>query len=127
VSGGFTVFAEPVAAALGFDAVSANRLEFEGPQGGRTLTGRVIEPVLDRQDKLDRLVEQSARRRIALAETLAVGDGANDVPMLLAAGLGVAFHAKPAVRQAVRVRVDHAGLDALLYAQGYAKTEFVQA
>jgi phosphoserine phosphatase len=125
VSGGFTLFADRVAATLGFDLVSANVLEFSGPPGAQTLTGKVVPPIRDRADKLNKLTEQAGRHRIALSETIAVGDGANDVPMLLAAGLGVAFHAKPAVKQAVRARVDHAGLAALLYAQGYRAAEFV--
>ena len=118
VSGGFTLFAEPVAATLGFDRVYANALEFAGPEGSRALTGDVVPPVRDRDDKLARLVEQAGRHHIPVAETLAVGDGANDVPMLLAAGLGVAFHAKPTVRAQARARIDHCGLEALLYAQG---------
>jgi phosphoserine phosphatase len=125
VSGGFTLFADRVAATLGFDLVSANVLEFSGAPGQRVLTGKVVPPVRDRADKLDKLTEQAGRHRIPLTETIAVGDGANDVPMLLAAGLGVAFHAKPAVKQAVRARVDHAGLAALLYAQGYRATDFI--
>jgi phosphoserine phosphatase len=125
VSGGFTLFADQVAATLGFDLVSANVLEFSGRPGNRVLTGEVVPPIRDRNDKLQRLLEQAGRHRIPLTETIAVGDGANDVPMLLAAGLGVAFHAKPAVKEAVRARIDHAGLAALLYAQGYAAGEFV--
>ena len=125
VSGGFTLFADRVAATLGFDLVSANVLEFSGKPGERVLTGKVVPPIRDRADKLDKLTEQAGRHRIPLTETIAVGDGANDVPMLLAAGLGVAFHAKPAVKQAVRARVDHAGLAALLYAQGYHAAEFI--
>jgi phosphoserine phosphatase len=126
VSGGFTLFADQVAATLGFDFVSANVLEFSGAPGRRTLTGKVVPPIRDRADKLDRLTGQAGRHRIPLIETIAVGDGANDVPMLLAAGLGVAFHAKPAVKQAVRARVEHAGLAALLYAQGYSASDFVE-
>ena len=125
VSGGFTLFADQVAAALGFDFVSANVLEFSGTPGKRTLTGKVVPPIRDRADKLDQLTVQAGRHRIPLIETIAVGDGANDVPMLLAAGLGVAFHAKPAVKQAVRARVEHSGLAALVYAQGYSAGEFV--
>jgi len=125
VSGGFTLFADQVAATLGFDFVSANVLEFSGTPGQRVLTGKVVPPIRDRADKLDRLTEQAGRHRIALTETIAVGDGANDVPMLQAAGLGVAFHAKPAVKEVVRARVEHAGLAALLYAQGYAASDFV--
>jgi phosphoserine phosphatase len=125
VSGGFTLFADRVAAALGFDFVSANVLEFAGPPGERVLTGKVVPPIRDRADKLEQLTTQSGRYRIPLTETIAVGDGANDVPMLLAAGLGVAFHAKPAVKQAVRARVDHAGLAALLYSQGYRSADII--
>jgi phosphoserine phosphatase len=123
VSGGFTIFADRVAAALGFDMVSANVLEFAGPPGARALTGQVTPPIRDRNDKLEQLTLQAALHHIPLTETIAVGDGANDVPMLLAAGLGVAFHAKPAVRKAARARIDHAGLTALLYAQGYRAEE----
>jgi phosphoserine phosphatase len=90
------------------------------------LTGKVIPPIRDRTDKLERLTEQASRYRIPLGETIAVGDGANDVPMLQAAGLGVAFHAKPAVKETVRARVDHAGLAALLYAQGYKAEAFIR-
>jgi phosphoserine phosphatase len=125
VSGGFTIFAERVAATLGFDVVRANVLEFAGQSGQRVLTGKVIPPVRDRSDKLEQLMQQAGQHRIPLVETIAVGDGANDVPMLQAAGLGVAFHAKPSVRQAVRARVDHAGLLALLFAQGYRLSEIV--
>lgn len=125
VSGGFTIFAEKVASVLGFDMVCANVLEFAGPPGQRTLTGDVIPPVRGQEDKLARLVEQAARHHIPLARTLAVGDGANDVPMLQAAGLGVAFHAKPAVKAAVRARIDHGGLTGLLYAQGYRAEEII--
>ena len=125
VSGGFTIFAERVAQVLGFDAIYANVLEWSGDGAERKLTGRVVPPVRDRDDKLRQLVAEAGRLQIPLAETLAVGDGANDVPMLKAAGLGVAFHAKPAVKATVRARVDHAGLEALLYAQGYRKDQFV--
>jgi len=125
VSGGFTIFAERVGATLGFDIVRANVLEFSGPAGQRVLTGKVVPPVRDRSDKLEQLMQHAGSYRIPLVETIAVGDGANDVPMLQAAGLGVAFHAKPSVRQAVRARVDHAGLLALLFAQGYRLSEIV--
>jgi phosphoserine phosphatase len=125
VSGGFTIFANRVAAELGFDLVSANVLEFSGPEGDRVLSGTVAEPVRDRNDKLEKLMDQAGQNHIPLAETIAVGDGANDIPMLLAAGLGVAFHAKPSVKQAAGARVDHAGLTALLYAQGYRAADIV--
>ena len=127
VSGGFTIFAEQVASQLGFDLVRANVLEFTGPPSARILAGTVAPPIRDRDDKLEQLRRQSARYHIPLAATLAVGDGANDIPMLLAAGLGVAFRAKPTVRATARAHVDHAGLEALLFAQGYRADEIVRA
>lgn len=120
ISGGFTLFAEPVGARLGFDEVQANRLEV---RDGR-LTGRVLEPILGRDAKLRALEERRRALGLSPGQTLAVGDGANDLAMLGAAGLGVAFRAKPAVAAGARVRVDRAGLDALLYLQGYARADF---
>ncbi|MCY3981555.1 MAG: phosphoserine phosphatase SerB, partial [Alphaproteobacteria bacterium] len=121
VSGGFTLFADPVAAALGFGGVQAALLEV---RDGR-LTGRVREPVLGPDAK--RRALEDRRRALGLTpdDTLAVGDGANDLAMLSAAGLGVAFRAKPAAAAQARVRVDRAGLTALLYLQGYSQAEFV--
>ncbi|MYE59736.1 MAG: phosphoserine phosphatase SerB, partial [Alphaproteobacteria bacterium] len=120
VSGGFTLFAEPVGAWLGFHEVRANRLEV---RDGR-LTGRVLEPVLGQDAKRRALEERRNARGLAPGETLAVGDGANDLAMLAAAGLGVAFRARPAVAAEARIRVDRAGLAALLYLQGYMRAEF---
>jgi phosphoserine phosphatase len=121
VSGGFSVFAEPVAAALGFDRVVANRLNIiDG-----WIAGTVQTPIIDRDAKRDVLAAFAAQQDIPLAATLAVGDGANDLPMLLAAGLGVAFHAKPSVAATARWRIEHADLTALLYAQGYRAAEIV--
>lgn len=114
VSGGFTHFTAFVAEYCGFDENRANRLIIENG----TLTGRIEEPALGRDAKVAAINELAARQGITLAECLAVGDGANDIGMLEAAGLGVAFHAKPAVREAADVRIDHAGLDALLWLQG---------
>lgn len=121
VTGGFTVFAEPIAAQLGFDRVVANRLETAGDR----LTGRVIPPIVTGETKRITLLRLARELGIAPAATLAVGDGANDLPMLNAAGLGIAYHAKPAVAAAIRTRLNHAGLTGLLYAQGYYKTDFV--
>jgi phosphoserine phosphatase len=121
VSGGFTVFAEPIAARLGFDRVVANRLDVaEG-----WIAGTVAEPIVTRDTKRDALLALAEECGVPPAATLAVGDGANDLPMLQAAGLGVAFHAKPTVAAASRWRIDHADLTALLYAQGYRREEIV--
>ncbi len=123
VSGGFRVFSGPIRDALGFDLDVANALEVKDGQ----LTGRLVPPVLGREAKLATLESLAAEMGIALAATLAVGDGANDLPMLKAAGLGVAFRGRPAVRAAARWRIDHADLTALLYAQGYRAAEIVEA
>ena len=123
VSGGFTVFAEAVAAELGFDTVIANRLDIVD---GR-IAGTVAAPIVTGETKLDTLLRLARELGVPLSATLSVGDGANDVPMLKAAGLGVAFHAKPAVAAAARWRVDHADLTALLYAQGYRGDDVAQA
>ena len=119
VSGGFTVFAEQVAAELGFDKVVANRLDIAGGK----LAGTVSPPIVTGATKRDTLVALAEELGIGLDATLAVGDGANDLPMLQAAGLGIAFRAKPALAAAARWRVDHADLTALLYAQGYRQEE----
>jgi phosphoserine phosphatase len=119
VSGGFTVFADRVAAELGFDRVVANRLEIAGGK----LAGTVCPPIVTGATKRDTLVALAGEFDLALDETMAVGDGANDLPMLGTAGLGIAFHAKPAVAAASRWRVDYADLTALLYAQGYREHE----
>ncbi len=120
VSGGFTFFTRRVAEALGFHAEEANRLEItEGK-----LTGRVIAPILDKQSKLTALQQTAAVQGCATEAVLALGDGANDLPMLLAAGLGVAYHAKPAVQQAAQHRINHTDLRALLYAQAIPKSEW---
>lgn len=119
VSGGFDFFTSRVREELGFDADFSNQLEIENGQ----LTGRVIPPVLDRHAKLQTLMQTCMNRNIPTMETLAVGDGANDVPMLVAAGLGVAYHAKPLVRQSTSARINCADLTALLYVQGYRKEQ----
>jgi phosphoserine phosphatase len=123
VTGGFTAFMAPLAATIGFDEYHANTLLTDA--AGR-LTGEVAEPVLGRDAKRDTLLALQQRLRLRRDETLAVGDGANDVPMIEAAGLGVAFHGKPALRDAAHVRIDHGDLTALLYAQGYRRAEFVE-
>lgn len=121
VSGGLTFFTARVAALAGFDAHFANTLLDDGT----ALTGSVAEPILDRDAKLNTLRAFAAEHGLDASETLAVGDGANDLAMLSAAGLGVAFHAKPVLAAAARARVDHGSLRALLFAQGYRAAEFV--
>jgi phosphoserine phosphatase len=121
VSGGFVQFTSAIAARLGLDEHRANQLVV---RDGR-LTGEVAEPIIGRDAKLATLRELTARHGLRQGETLAVGDGANDLAMLGAAGLGVAYRAKPAVAAAAHARVDHADLTALLYAQGFRKEEFV--
>ena len=122
VSGGFTVFTGPIAATLGFNENRANiLLEKDGH-----LTGAVAEPILGKQAKVDALVDITTRLGISTADALAVGDGANDLGMLHLAGAGVALHAKPMVSAQVKIRIDHADLTALLYIQGYRKTDFVR-
>jgi phosphoserine phosphatase len=122
VSGGFTHFTKLVAATLGFDFDAANVLEHDG----MALAGTVRPPILGKEAKLATLRHLSSSRGIASADTVSVGDGANDLPMLKEAGLGVAFHAKPAVAAEVGARIDHGDLTALLYLQGYRRTEFVE-
>ncbi|WP_366555009.1 phosphoserine phosphatase SerB [Aquibaculum sediminis] len=121
VSGGFTCFAEPIAERLGFEVVRANRLEVSE---GR-LSGRVVPPILGREAKLETLQELCRERGITPAEAAAVGDGANDLAMLEAAGLGVAYRGKPLVRERARFRLDHADLTGLLFLQGYRREEIV--
>jgi len=121
VSGGFRVFTSLVRDRLGFDCDVANELLVAE---GR-LAGRVGTPIVTRETKLASLTQFAAERGLGLASTLAVGDGANDLPMLDAAGLGIAYRAKPAVAARARNRIDHADLTALLYAQGYAAAEII--
>ncbi|HEX8450206.1 MAG TPA: phosphoserine phosphatase SerB [Allosphingosinicella sp.] len=120
VSGGFTRFADPVGAEIGFDRVVANRL---GVESGR-LDGRVEGPVLGADGKRSALLDAAAELGIRTDEALAVGDGANDVPMLREAGLGIAYHAKPAAVAAADASLLHNDLTALLYAQGWARSEW---
>jgi len=122
VSGGFTYFTAMVRKALGFDTESANTLKHDG----RTLAGAVELPILGKAAKLAALDRLCVECGLQIGEALTVGDGANDLPMLKAAGLGVAFHAKPVVATEVSARIDHGDLTALLYLQGYRRSEFVE-
>ena len=122
VSGGFLSFAEPVGKLIGFDKVRANRLVFEGTQ----LSGRVEDPIVDAQAKLDSLVEAREELGLRPEQVMAIGDGANDRMMIEEAGLGVSFRGKPALAEVADARIDHHGLDALLWAQGIRKKEWVR-
>ncbi len=122
MSGGFTVFTGPISILLGFDEHRSNTL---GTRDG-VLDGTVVPPILGQEAKKAALFELSARFGLGEEQSIAVGDGANDLAMLGAAGLGVAAHAKPAVAAAADVRIDHADLTALLYLQGYARADFVE-
>lgn len=122
VSGGFTLFADYFAKRIGFDEAIANVLEFDGER----LTGTVTKPIVDKDTKKKRLLDLVNERNLNASQTLAVGDGANDLDMLGVAGFGVALHAKPAVAAAAGIRIDHGDLTALLYLQGYAEDDFVR-
>ncbi|MGV1893621.1 phosphoserine phosphatase SerB [Agrobacterium vitis] len=123
VSGGFTVFTSKIAATLGFDENRANiLLEQDG-----LLTGEVAEPILGKQAKVDALQDIVSRLGVSPEDAIAVGDGANDLGMLGVAGSGVALHAKPTVAAQAKIRIDHGDLTALLYLQGYRKTDFMTA
>ena len=122
VSGGFRQFTRAVRERIGADEDRANTLIIEGGK----LTGKVIEPILGQDAKLGALKEIAAAMGLTLDDTLAVGDGANDLPMIQAAGLGVAYRAKAKVAANAQARIDHADLTALLYAQGFARKDFVE-
>lgn len=123
VSGGFTAFADRVGEAIGFAKVVANELLIDGDR----LAGTVAKPIVDSDTKLQTLRAEAAARGIGLESCLAVGDGANDIPMIEAAGLGVAYHAKPRTEAAADAAVRHGDLTALLYAQGIPRREWVEA
>jgi phosphoserine phosphatase len=123
VSGGFRQFTRAVRERIGADEDRANTLAIRGGK----LTGEVIEPILGHDAKLGALKEIAAAKGLMLAETLAVGDGANDLAMLKAAGLGVAYRAKPKVAAGAGARIDHADLTALLHAQGIPRNEFAES
>ena len=120
VSGGFSYFTGRVAAMTGFDSDQANRLDIAKGK----LTGRVGEPILGQNAKLEALRSFREARGLDAAETMAVGDGANDLAMIREAGLGVAYRAKPRVAAEARIRIDHGDLTALLYLQGYRRATF---
>jgi phosphoserine phosphatase len=120
VSGGFLSFAEPIASAVGFDRVRANRLVFAGGK----LSGDVGDPIVDAMAKRDALVEAREQLGLARQDVLAVGDGANDNLMIEEAGLGIAYLAKPALAEAADAEIKHHGLDALLWVQGVRRRDW---
>ncbi|MFM9938089.1 MAG: phosphoserine phosphatase SerB [Hyphomicrobiaceae bacterium] len=122
VSGGFTFFTSRVAADVGFDENRANTLALEQ----RKLTGHVVGPILGREAKLAALQELTQTKGLAPAQTLAVGDGANDLAMISRAGLGVAYRAKPVVAAEAHAAITHGDLTALLYLQGYRRQEIIK-
>jgi phosphoserine phosphatase len=122
VSGGFTFFADFFGKRIGFHEAIANVLEFDGDQ----LTGTVTKPIVDKSTKRERLTALAAERNVPLSQTIAVGDGANDLDMIKIAGFGVALHAKPAVAAEAGFRIDHGDLTALLYLQGYSDEDIIR-
>ena len=121
VSGGFTYFTSRVAEAAGFHAERANTLLDDGV----ALTGGVVEPLLGRTAKLEALESEAQKIRATPADVLAIGDGANDLDMIKAAGLGIAYRAKPLVAAEADARIDHTSLETALFFQGYRRGEFV--
>jgi phosphoserine phosphatase len=121
VSGGFTVFADRVAREIGFRHAISNTLDIAE---GR-LSGTVARPIVGAATKRETLLDEAVKLGLDPSQTLAIGDGANDIPMIEAAGLGVAYHAKPKTAAAAGARIDHCDLSALLYAQGYARKDWV--
>ena len=122
VSGGFTLFTDRISATIGFDSSRANSLVIVD---GNKLAGEVVDPIFGRDAKRDTLLELRNKFRLTREDSMAIGDGANDLDMLLEAGLGVAYHGKPKVAAAAPARIDHCDLTALLYVQGYKRSEFV--
>jgi len=122
VSGGFTLFTDRIASMIGFNENRANALVVNDGK----FSGMVAEPILGSDAKLAALRELQNRLGLARNETMAIGDGANDVPMIQEAGLGVAYRGKPIVKEAAHARIDHGDLTALLYAQGYPRGQFIE-
>jgi len=122
VSGGFTVFADRVARAIGFDHAISNRL---GLADGM-LDGTVARPIVGSATKRETLIAERSANLLRREETLAIGDGANDIPMIEEAGLGIAYHAKPKTAAAADARIEHGDLTTLLYAQGYKRADWVE-
>jgi len=121
ISGGFSFFTDRIREQVGFHMSLGNKLEIIDGQ----LTGKVTPPVVDKDTKLEMLIDMAAQQELGMTDTFAIGDGANDVPMLKAAGMGVAYHGHPVARENARARLDHTNLDGALFIQGYRRDEFV--
>lgn len=120
ISGGFSYFTDRIRERVGFDTSLGNSLEIVGGK----LTGHVLPPIVDRNTKLQMLEDMAGQLELGMSDTMAIGDGANDAPMLAAAGTGIAYHGHQVAREAARARLDIADLTGALYAQGYRKDEF---
>lgn len=121
ISGGFSFFTDRIREQVGFHMSLGNKLEIIAGQ----LTGQVIPPVVDKDTKLEMLIDMAAQQELGMTDTFAIGDGANDVPMLKAAGMGVAYSGHPVAREHARARLDHTDLTGALFIQGYRRDEFV--
>jgi len=121
ISGGFSYFTDRVREQVGFHSSLGNQLEIINGK----LTGNVIPPIVGKEVKLEMLIDIAEQQGLSLSETMSIGDGANDVPMLSKAGTGIAYHAHPVAREAARARLDHSDLTGALFAQGYQRDEFI--
>ena len=121
ISGGFSYFTDRIREAVGFHTSLGNRL---GIENGK-LTGKVIPPIVGKEVKLEMLVDMAEQQGLGISQTLSIGDGANDVPMLTKAGMGIAYHAHPVARKAARARLNHADLTGALFIQGYRREDFL--
>jgi len=121
ISGGFSFFTDRIREQVGFHMSLGNKLEIIDAQ----LTGKVIPPVVDKDTKLEMLIDMAAGQELGMTDTFAIGDGANDVPMLKAAGMGTAYHGHPVARENARACLDHADLSGALFIQGYRRDEFL--
>jgi phosphoserine phosphatase len=122
VSGGFTAFVEPIARKVGFDRFEANVLEVAAGKLTGSTTGRIVDSLVKREV----LVRACEELELRPDETMAIGDGANDALMVMAAGLGIAYHAKPVLAELAGARLEHHGLDALLWAQGINRARWIE-